>query len=478
MLKEHCGVIGAYFVESKDSAQVIYNALLSLQHRGQESFGIAGYKKGQLIVKKSLGLVTSISNEDIAAFENVNTAIAHVRYSTTGATTIEDAQPSLAGDSDLKIALAFNGNLVNYVQLRNKLKNEGVQFKGRGDGEILANLFFVYMKKTKDVEKTIENIFNEAEGAYSATVLSSKGELFAFRDPFGFRPLNIGFDSKKNILIASETVAHDLNSFEEIEPVNPAELIYIKDGEIERKILINNASRKHCMFEFVYFSRPDSILEGRTVYEVRWRLGEELAKTYSCDADVIVPIPDSSRPAAEAISRKTGIPVVEGLIKNRYIGRTFIMPGQSNRDKLVKLKLNPVKSLIKGKKVLLIDDSLVRGTTIKKIVELVRKAGAERVYVWITCPPIISPCFYGIDIAIHGELIASRKSIDEIAKEIGADELRYQTIEGLKRAIGLGENICTACLTGIYPTPLAQKLSDMLKDEEVKGRYWELEVNV
>jgi len=280
-------------------------------------------------------------------------------------------------------------------------------------------------------------------------------------------------------LIASETVAFDANDFEEFYSIRPAEIFILNDESFESKLLRNVERKYHCMFEFVYFSRPDSIFENRTVYEVRWNLGKELANTYTTDADVIVPIPDTSRPAAEAISRATGIPVIEGLIKNRYIGRTFIMPKQDQREKNVKLKLNVVKSLIKGKKVLLIDDSLVRGTTIRRIVEMVKKAGAEKVYVWITCPPIISPCFYGIDIAIHDELIASKKSIEEIRKEIGADELRYQTLEGLKRAIGLGDNICTSCLTGFYPTKLAQKLSDELKNKGMKEkRYWETEINV
>jgi amidophosphoribosyltransferase len=214
------------------------------------------------------------------------------------------------------------------------------------------------------------------------------------------------------------------------------------------------------MFELVYFSRPDSIYEGKSVYEIRYRLGQELARTYKTDADIIVPIPDTSRPAAEAISRETGIPVVEGLIKNRYIGRTFIMPSQKERDK----------------KVLLIDDSIVRGTTIKNIIEIIRKAGAKKVEVWITCPPIISPCFYGIDIAIHGELIASNKKVEEIAKEIGADRLCYQTLEGLIRATGMEERLCLSCLTGIYPTPLAQRLANMLKEKKVQQRYWEVDV--
>jgi amidophosphoribosyltransferase len=477
MIKEHCGVVGAYFLNHKDPSQVIYNALISLQHRGQESFGIASLLGNEILVSKELGLVNyKLIKENLR--EQTSKVIAHVRYSTTGNTTLEDAQPSYCENSNLKIALCFNGNIVNFMELRKKLKEKGYLFKGNGDGEVLAAFILECLKEGKDIERTIGRVYEEVEGAYSTTFLSNDGYLVAFRDPYGFRPLNIGFDNSGNILIASETVAFDANDFQEFSSIKPGEMVLINEGKPEIKTLKKVEKRYHCMFEFVYFSRPDSIFENKTIYEVRWNLGKELAKTYKTDADVIVPIPDSSRPAAEAISRETGIPVVEGLIKNRYIGRTFIMPKQEQREKNVKLKLNPVKSLIRGKKVLLIDDSLVRGTTIKRIVEIVRKAGAEKVYVWITCPPIISPCFYGIDIAIHGELIASSKTIEEIRKEIGADELCYQTIEGLKRAIGLGDNICLSCLTGTYPTPLAQKLSNELRNKEVKERYWEIELNV
>src|SRR5579885_2281216 len=419
MIKEHCGVLGADFKISSDPSKIVYNALISLQHRGQESYGIAFLEGKKVIVKKELGLVDQ--NFILENVRQVRRVIGHVRYSTTGSTTQEDAQPSHYKVDGFEIALCFNGNIVNFMQLRKELKEKGYQFRSNGDGEVFAAFIAERYKEYKDYEKVIDDVFNKVEGAYSTTFLANTGELIAFRDPFGFRPLNIGTDRMGNTLIASETVAFDANDFEEFYSVNPAELIIIGEDTVQSKILRNVNRRYHCMFEFVYFSRPDSIFENKTIYEVRWNLGKELANTYATDADVIVPIPDSSRPAAEAISRVTGIPVVEGLIKNRYIGRTFIMPKQEQREKNVKLKLNVVKTLVKGKKVLLVDDSLVRGTTIKRIVEMVRKAGAAKVYVWITCPPIISPCFYGIDIAIHGELIASKKSVEEIRKEIGAD---------------------------------------------------------
>lgn len=477
MIKEHCGVVGAILKNPSEAAKIVYNSLISLQHRGQESFGIAYFNEKRITIKKELGLVNQEFIKE--SLREAKKVIGHVRYSTTGFTTLEDAQPSYYAIEGFEIALCFNGNIVNFLQIKKELKEKGLEFKSNSDGEVFAAFIADRYRKFKDIEKVIDEVFNEIEGAYSTALLTSEENLVAFRDPFGFRPLNIGMDKIGNVLIASETVAFDANDFEEFYSIRPAEIFILNDESFESKLLRNVERKYHCMFEFVYFSRPDSIFENRTVYEVRWNLGKELANTYTTDADVIVPIPDTSRPAAEAISRATGIPVIEGLIKNRYIGRTFIMPKQDQREKNVKLKLNVVKSLIKGKKVLLIDDSLVRGTTIRRIVEMVKKAGAEKVYVWITCPPIISPCFYGIDIAIHDELIASKKSIEEIRKEIGADELRYQTLEGLKRAIGLGDNICTSCLTGFYPTKLAQKLSDELKNKGMKEkRYWETEINV
>jgi len=474
MLKENCGVVAA-FAYNKEVSYLIFNSLLSLQHRGQESFGIATYYEGNIYLVKKLGLVVnSLTKEDLAYLKG-NIGIGHVRYSTTGKTSLEDAQPFLLKENTLQLASCFNGNLVNYIQLRHILNKEGYKFIGRGDGEILTAFIFNKYKEYKDIEKTLIEVTEYIEGAYSLVLINNYEELIAFRDPLGFRPLNIGFDSNGNILIASETVAHDINNFGKIETVRPGEMIIINKSGIERKIISKSNKKAYCMFEFVYFSRPDSIFEGKCVYEVRYNLGKELARTYKTDAEIIIPIPDTSRPVAEAISQETGLPVVEGLIKNRYIGRTFIMPTQDERDKNVKMKLNVIKSLVKDKKVLLVDDSIVRGTTIKRIIEMIRKAGAKKVEVWISCPPIISPCFYGIDIAIHGELIASKKSVEEIAKEIGADKLCYQTLEGLKKAIGLGNDICISCLTGKYPTKLAQKLADELKDKEIKERYWEIE---
>jgi len=476
MIKENCGIAATYLKEFNEAPFVLYKALLALQHRGQESCGISTVIKENIHVKKFMGLITQNFNEETLKELSSPLGIGHVRYSTTGKSTIEDAQPCLIKEGNFEIALAFNGNIVNLLELRKKIKEWGYKFIGNGDGELLTALVFYAIKEKRDFEKAINLVMEEVEGAYSVVMITNQGQLIAFRDPIGFRPLIISFNKNKDVLLASETVAADINDFNETQTVKPGELIIIENDKIERKTIIQNNQHHFCMFELVYFSRPDSIYEGMSVYEIRYKLGQELAKTYKTDADIIVPIPDTSRPAAEAISRETGIPVVEGLIKNRYIGRTFIMPSQKEREKTVKLKLNPIQNIINGKKVLLVDDSIVRGTTIKNIIETLRKAGAKKVEVWITCPPIISPCFYGIDIAIHGELIAADKKVEEIAKEIGADKLCYQTIEGLIRDTGMEGKLCLACLTGIYPTNLAQKLADMLKNKRIQQRYWEVDL--
>jgi len=475
MLGENCGVTGAYTIDDI-APYLIYNSLVALQHRGQEACGIAVLKEREIIVEKSLGLVTNSFNAEKLDKIKSNLGIGHVRYSTTGTSSIDEAHPILVKNSDFEIALAFNGNIVNFLQIRKELKEFGYEFLTKSDGEVLAKLFFEEYKSKKDVEKAVNSVFDKLDGAYSVVAITSNKELIAFRDEHGFRPLNYGKDTAGNLLIASETVAFDINEISKFERIQPGELL-IMNGEILEKIKIRDPKPSFCMFEYVYFSRPDSVFEDKVVYEVRYNLGKELANTYKTEADIIVPVPDTSRPAAEAISHVTGLPVVEGLIKNRYIGRTFIMPTQKERDSNIKAKLNAVKSLIRGKKVLLVDDSIVRGTTMKRIVELIRKAGAKSVEVWITCPPIISPCFYGIDIAIHGELIALNKSIEEIAKEIGADKLCYQTMEGLIRAIGHENKLCLGCLTGKYPTKLAQSLSDEMKSKVMmeRNRYWEIE---
>jgi len=306
-------------------------------------------------------------------------------------------------------------------------------------------------------------------------MLTGEGDLIAFRDPNGFRPLCYGVNSE-NAMFASESVAMNINGIDEVHDVKPGEMLFFHaDGKVESKQIMKPDS-KHCMFEYVYFSRPDSVIEGKSVYDVRVELGRNLAKTYAGDADVIVPVPDTSRSAAAGISKETGIPVAEGLMKNRYVHRTFIMPEQRTRSMLVDMKLNPVRSVLKDKHIILVDDSVVRGTTMMKIVDMIKRAGAKKIDLWVTCPPIVSPCFYGIDIATHQELIAFKHDTEEIGKIFRVDKLCYQTIGGLVDSIGLGKNICSACLTGDYPTCKAQSLADRMKKQKNLGhtRYYEM----
>lgn len=474
--KEACGVFGAYSPGGR-VFELIYYGLIALQHRGQESAGIATLEaEGELKVEKAMGLVGEIFNPEASVKFKGEIGIGHVRYSTVGTSSIVDAQPfQLDG-----IAVCHNGNLVNYLELRRLLASKGVKLISTCDAEVLGYLLRGD-KEQPDAGQVVEalSMVSElAEGSYSALCLTGKGEIVAFRDPHGFRPLCYG-KTPEAYLCASESVALDACGGNMLSKVEPGEALIISRRGVERVRFAPCRRRAHCMFEYVYFSRPDSMVEDRSVYEVRLRLGENLGKTYGCKADIVVPVPDTARPAAEGISRVTGVPVAEGLIKNRYIHRTFIMPGQRRRENAVKMKLNPLKAVLKGKSVCLVDDSIVRGTTIRNIISIVREAGAREVHVKITCPPIISPCFYGIDIATHQELIAAGRSVEEIRRLIGADSLDYQTIEGLVDAVGIGkENLCLACLTGNYPTPKAQRLADKMKGKPPPRegfRYIELE---
>ena len=478
MKKESCGVFGIISNEEDKASSMIYNGLIALQHRGQESCGLSLIDESEIHLKKSMGLVVNAISSDLLKSMKGKVGIGHVRYSTVGGSRLRDAQPFMVDYPKRGIVLAHNGNLVNYLDLRKELNENGRHLTSSCDAEIILNVLAEELLKNKDVENAVLNLMQRIEGSYSTVAFTGEKKFIAFRDPHSFRPFCFGENENAKIF-ASESVALQANDAELKYDVKGGELIISdEDGNIERKKILP-CKRKHCMFEYVYFSRPDSVIEKKSVYDVRVELGKNLAKTYSSDADVIIPVPDTSRPAAEGIARETGLPVAEGLIKNRYIWRTFIMPSQTMRDDAVNVKLSPVNSVLKDTHIILVDDSIVRGTTSKKIVNLVKKAGAKRVDVWITCPPIISPCFYGIDIATHGELIAANNSIDEIRKIIGADKLCYQTIEGLVNAIGFKKSeLCLACLTGEYPTPLAQSVAEKMKSQTSlkRIRYWEKEL--
>jgi len=488
--REACGVIAAHSATNEVASDLWY-ALLALQHRGQEGNGIFTFDGTKFHHRKALGLLGELESY---RFLTGKCGIGHVRYVTTGASPLDCSQQDIhlqqLVENSLQpfflhypkggVALCHNGNLVNYVNLRQELIRQERFLGSDCDAEVILGYLVKELSETKDLEKAVSRCMTTLEGAYSAVAITGEKELVAFRDPVGFRPLCQG-RKKDTVFFASESVGLDAAGAELISDVKPGEMIVVNSsGEVQRKIVSPCKHTAHCMFEYVYFSRPDSVIDGGEVYQIRIRLGEELAATYETDADVIVPIPDTARPAAEGIARMTGIEIAEGLIKNRYVGRTFIMPGQGRREGAVALKLNPVKSILKDRKVILVDDSIVRGTTSRKIVNLVRAARPKSVEFWVTCPPIISPCFYGIDISTHEELIAAKKTIPEIGRTLSADRICYQTIDGLVSALGFDRNeLCMACLTGEYPTPLAQKIADSMRNrlgEADRRRYWEREL--
>ncbi len=487
--KESCGVVGA----NSGSAEVIgdlWHAMLALQHRGQEGNGVFTFDGSRFYHRKTLGLIDEIDN---FAPLHGTCGIGHVRYSTTGLSPLDPRirtdscqelmetalQPFFVSYPKGGIALCHNGNLVNYVNLRRGLTDQERFLASDSDAEVILGYLAKELSETRDFEKAASKFALTMEGAYSAVAITGEQELIAFRDPHGFRPLCYG-KRGDTTFFASESVGLDAVGAELLSDVKPGEIVTAKaHGEVERQTVVPCERTAHCMFEYVYFSRPDSTINGKEVYPIRMKLGEELAKTYKTDADVVVPVPDTARPAVEGISRITGIEASEGLIKNRYIGRTFIMPGQTRRENSVALKLNTVKSVLKDRKVIVVDDSIVRGTTSRKIINLVRAARPKSVELWVTCPPIVSPCFYGIDISTHAELIAALKTVPEIEKALNVHRLCYQMIEGLVKAIGFDrDKLCMACLTGEYPTPLAQKIADTMKKGVVgedKRRYWERE---
>ncbi|MGQ9543605.1 MAG: amidophosphoribosyltransferase [Candidatus Bathyarchaeia archaeon] len=470
--KDSCGIFGICSPKH-DIVYNIYNGLISLQHRGQESAGISTVKNGRIYSKRVWGLVSQNLKPKLWRLSG-HIGIGHVRYSTTGSSTLINAQPMVHDG----FSFAHNGNLANYIHVRKKMEKEGFRLTADSDAEVMLKLFRKYYCKYGGYVEAFRELSRQAEGGYSLVMLSRHHELIAARDPLGLRPLCQGA-TQDSLAFASESVALDCNNMKLSGDVKPGSLVVANEDGYKTYQYIQCKRKAHCMFEFVYFSRVDSILEGRSVYDVRFKLGVNLAKTYDVKPDVIVPVPDTSRTAAEGYSSHTGVPVAEGLIKNRYIHRTFIMPKQRDRESAMKLKLNPLKSVINGRKVLIIDDSIVRGTTSRAIIQMVRRAGARKVYMMSTCPPIISPCFYGIDIATYSELIAAKATVEEIRAKIDADVLGYQTLEGLIDAIGLPEeDLCWGCLKGEYPTPYAQKTLEVLKGKTVvdTARIWEDEI--
>ncbi|AEH23782.1 amidophosphoribosyltransferase [Pyrococcus yayanosii] len=438
-MREKCGIFAALTDEAPKKA---YYALLALQHRGQEGAGIS-FWNGSLRTVKGHGLVPEVFREDSLDGLDAQAAIGHVRYSTSG--SLSEVQPLEIECCGRTLALAHNGTLTNFLPLRRKYEGMGVKFRHSLDSELLGVSFLWHLKEEGDEFEAMRRVFEEVKGAYSIVILL-EGELIVARDPVGFRPLAYGWGGGH--YFASEDSALKMFGLE-TRDIRPGEVFLVSEGGVESRILVKEEHR-HCVFEYIYFARPDSTLDGVSVYLARYRMGRELAKESPAKGDVVIAVPDSGRTAALGFAHESGIPYMEGLIKNRYVGRTFIMPSQAYRELKVKLKLSPVREVLEGKRVILVDDSIVRGTTMRQIIAMLRRAGAREVHVRIASPPIRYPCYMGIDIPTRHELIAAWRSLEDIRKEIGADSLAYLSIEGLKKAVGT-EKLCMACLTGEYP---------------------------
>ncbi len=442
-----CSVIGLYNVP--EAAKYAYFGLFSLQHRGQEAAGIASSDKERIHIVKGRGLVTQVFNEDKLSKLTGSSAVGHTRYSTAGEDSVLDAQPIFARYDLGQIAVVHNGNLTNAKEVRKKLIKEGAIFQTFMDTENLIHLI-ARSQKEHLYDRIIEAL-QQIEGAYSLIILSRK-KMFAVRDPHGFRPLSLG-KLGDGWVVASETCAFDLIGAEFVRDIRPGEMVVFEEGEL-RSIQVFEPTPHKCIFEYIYFARPDSNIFGKSVYELRKAMGRELAKEYPVDADMVVPVPDSGVAAAIGYAEESGIPFELGIIRNHYVGRTFIEPTQAIRDLKVKMKLNPIKNVIKGKRLVVIDDSIVRGTTSKKIVNILKEFGAKEVHMRISAPPTTGPCYYGVDTPTKEELISSRYSVEETRKYIGADTLAYLSIDGLLRSVGNDLSYCMACFDGNYPVPL------------------------
>ncbi len=454
---DECGVFGVFGHE--EASKLAYLGLYALQHRGQESAGIVSSDGSELHLHRAMGEVEEIFQPRVLAKLPGKMAIGHTRYSTAGDKALLNAQPIVIDCNKGKLALGHNGNLTNAAEWRRKLEHRGSIFQTNSDTEVIVHL--IARSQARNLSGALGDALNQVEGAYSLLVLTPD-ELYAVRDPRGFRPLVLGKLPPANgggetWLVASETCAFDLLNAQYVREIAPGEMVRISRAGIESIHFAPEKQHQQCIFEHVYFSRPDSIIFGRSVNESREALGRLLARQHPVNADIVVPVPDSGVPAAVGYALESKIPFRMGLIRNHYIGRTFIEPSQAIRNFGVKLKLNPVRSLIDGQRIVLVDDSIVRGTTSRKIVRMVREAGAKEVHVRISCPPTISPCYYGVDTPTREELIASSSTPEEICKFIGADSVGYLSMAGLKQAVNDTQGrFCTSCYTGVYPTDLVQ----------------------
>ena len=442
-----CGVFGVRSLE-RDVARLTYFGLFALQHRGQESAGIAVSERGRVTAVREMGLVPQVFDEEKLSALPGEVAIGHTRYSTTGGARWANAQPVVFHGSARTVALCHNGNLVDPEPLRDELVAAGVRLASTSDTEVIAALL---ARDSSPLPEAVAATMRRLDGAYSVVAIAD-GVLVAFRDPLGIRPLTLG-QVGDDWVVASETCALDLVGADVVRDVAPGELVWIDDDGWHSAQAVPRGRSAACIFEHVYFARPDSILDGTGVYAGRVRMGERLADEAPVEADLVMPIPDSGTPAAIGFAKRSGVPFEEGLIKNRYVGRTFIQPDQELRRQGIRLKFNPLAAEIAGRRIVIVDDSIVRGNTMRALVQMLRDAGATEVNVRISSPPVVSPCFYGIDMADGSELAAAHRSVEEMCEHIGATSLRYLSLDGMQWATAIPEDeVCRACFTRHYPT--------------------------
>lgn len=463
-LHEECGVFGIISPKPVQAVPLAATALLALQHRGQESAGIATFVDGTLKCKKGMGLVSEVFTPDYMSFvANTKIAVGHVRYSTTGSCNIENAQPIETVHSKVSLALVHNGNLTNSAQIRHELVQSGMVMHTTNDTEILNILIVRNMIKTNDLESAIVDAMNFVEGAFSI-VIATKDKLIAVRDRNGFRPLCMG-RLGDSIIFVSESCALDALGAEFVRDVKPGEVVSCDLKGNMTSYMLDRASQSGlCSFEFIYFARPDSVIDGISVYEARVEMGRALYRQKPTDADFVCGVPDSGLQAAMGYSLESGIPMAPAFVKNKYVGRSFILPDQVSREHAVNTKLNPIKATVAGKRIILIDDSIVRSTTSTRIIKMLRRAGAAEVHMRVSSPPFKYECYFGTDIDSRENLVANHHDVDGICKIIGADSLEYLSLESL-RAISPTTSFCTGCFTGDYPAPVSPTFKNSFDDD-------------
>jgi amidophosphoribosyltransferase len=462
--RDECGVFGIYG-PGHDVARLAYFALFALQHRGQESAGIATASRGgNIMAIRDQGLVPQVFNDNTLRSLVGDMAIGHVRYSTTGSSEWENAQP-IVRDDRRTLALAHNGNLINAVELHSELRGRDVPFRSTSDSEIIAALLATH--RARRIEDAVADVLPRLRGAFSTVVVTDES-VVAFRDPAGVRPLALGMIEDPNggspaYCVASESCAFDLIGATLLRDVQPGEVVTLTEHGIKTKLVAGSERHAFCVFEYIYFARPDSKMGGTVLQVARAKMGEILWREAPVEADVVIPVPDSGNAAARGLARAAGLPQDDGFIKNRYVARTFIQPGQELRRQGLRLKFNPLREVVEGKRLVVVDDSIVRGNTMPQIVRMLREAGAAEVHLRISAPPIKHPCHYGIDMSTHEEMIAYRRTVDEVCTELGADSLHYLSLDGVYEAIGGGRaNHCDACFSGEYPLP---------GSEEANGKF-------